>query len=106
MLNLIASSTDVEFQNNVSAGIVVVDFWAPWCGPCRMIGPVLDEVIGELGGKVKLLKVNVDENQKLAEKFGIASIPTILIFKDGKEIDKKVGGQSKMQLKTFIESAL
>jgi thioredoxin 1 len=106
MLDQVTPITDVKFQDSVARGVTVVDFWAPWCGPCRMLGPVLDEVVSEFTGKVNLIKINVDDNQALAERFGIASIPTILIFKDGKMVDKKVGGQSKLQLKQLIASTL
>jgi len=106
MSDIITSVTDAEFQNSVNNGVTVVDFWAPWCGPCRALGPILDEVISSFNGRVNLLKINVDDNQALSERFGIASIPTLLVFKSGKMVDKKVGGQSKTQLKQLIESAL
>jgi thioredoxin 1 len=98
--------TDIEFQNLVHKGITVVDFWAPWCGPCRTLGPILDEVVNEFSGTVNLIKINIDDNHALAERFGIVSIPTLIVFKDGKKVDTKVGGQSKIQLKKLIESAL
>jgi thioredoxin 1 len=90
----------------VAEGITLVDFWAPWCGPCRMIAPILDELAGELKDKAKIVKINVDENPTVAGQFGVMSIPTLLLFKNGKKIDQKVGGQAKPQLKAFIEQAL
>jgi thioredoxin 1 len=90
----------------VAEGITLVDFWAPWCGPCRMIAPILDELAGELKDKAKIVKINVDENPMVAGQFGVMSIPTLLLFKNGKKVDQKVGGQAKPQLKAFIEQAL
>ncbi len=83
-------------------GIVLVDFWAPWCGPCRMLSPVLDELAGELEGKVKVLKVNVDEEPELASKFGVISIPTVIAFKQGKATNKVVGFRSKEEFKNML----
>lgn len=74
---------------------VLVDFWAPWCGPCMMLGPVIEELAREFEGKAKVGKVNVDENRQLALKFGIMSIPALLFFKDGKEVERLIGLQSK-----------
>ena len=82
---------------------VFVDFWASWCGPCKMMSPVVDEVANELEGKVKVGKVNVDDESDLAQKYGIMSIPAFLIFKDGKKVAETVGGRSKDELKAFIE---
>jgi len=70
---------------------VVVDFWAPWCGPCRMVSPVIEKLSDKYNGKLKVVKVNVDDNQELAIKFGVSSIPTIMLFKDGKQLDQAIG---------------
>ncbi|MCL6616312.1 MAG: thioredoxin, partial [Anoxybacillus ayderensis] len=87
----IVNATDQTFVNEVKEGVVLVDFWAPWCGPCKMIAPVLEEVDRELGGKVKVVKVNVDDNPETAGKFGVMSIPTLFVFKNGEVVDKTVG---------------
>ena len=106
MSDLVAHITDADFPQTVSQGVTLVDFWAPWCGPCKAIAPMLDELAGELGGKAKIVKINVDDNPEVAGTFGIMSIPTLILFKDGKPVNKLVGGQPKPQLKAFIESAL
>ena len=82
---------------------VFVDFWASWCGPCKMMSPVVDEVATELEGKVKVGKVNVDDESDLAQKYGIMSIPAFLVFKNGEKVGETVGGRSKEELKSFIE---
>ena len=105
MSDLVAHITDAEFPATVAQGVTLVDFWAPWCGPCKMIAPILDELAGELGGKAKIVKINVDDNPDVAGSLGIMSIPTLILFKDGKAVNKVVGGQPKANLKAFIESA-
>ena len=100
--------TDASFETDVikSAEPVVVDFWAEWCGPCRMIGPSLEEISDEMAGKVKIVKLNVDENPAVSAKLGIRSIPTLMLFKDGKLAAQKVGAGSKGDLTKWIQSAI
>ena len=95
-----------EFKKEVlnGEGVVLVDFFATWCGPCKMLAPVLEELSGELEGKVKIYKVDVDESGDIARKYGIMSVPTMITFKDGKEVDKSVGFSSKADLKSRLES--
>ncbi len=85
---------------------VVVDFWAEWCGPCKMIGPSLEEIATELGGKVKIAKLNIDENPELAAQYGVRSIPTLMIFKGGEVADMKVGAAPKTALSHWISGAV
>jgi thioredoxin 1 len=84
----------------------LVDFWAPWCGPCRMVAPIVDELANEYESKVSFFKVNVDDNQGIAQKYGIMSIPSLMIFKDGKPLTNIVGFRPKPELKKNIEAAL
>jgi thioredoxin 1 len=94
----ITNATDQTFTNETGSGLVLVDFWAPWCGPCKMIAPVLEELDAEMGDKVKIVKIDVDENQETAAKFGVMSIPTLLVLKDGEVVDKVIGFQPKEAL--------
>lgn len=96
-----------NFQAEVldSAEPVVVDFWAEWCGPCKMIAPSLEEISNEMAGKVKVAKINIDENPELAAKFGVRSIPTLAIFKAGQLADMKVGASPKTALSNWISNA-
>jgi len=102
-----AKTSDASFQTDVLGATepVVVDFWAEWCGPCRMIGPALEEISEEMQGRVKVVKLNVDENPATAAKFGVRSIPTLMIFKDGQLAAQKVGAASKGDLARWIEAS-
>ncbi|WP_044894562.1 thioredoxin [Bacillus alveayuensis] len=102
----IVNATDQTFTTETKEGVVLVDFWAPWCGPCRMIAPVLEEVDQEMGDKVKVVKVNVDENQETAGKYGIMSIPTLLVFKNGQVVDQVIGYQPKEALVQLLQNHL
>jgi len=106
--NDIVYVTDDSFEQEVlqSEIPVLVDYWAEWCGPCKMIAPILDEIVGEYAGKLKVAKLNIDENSATPPKFGIRGIPTLMIFKDGDVEATKVGALSKSQLTAFIDSSL
>ncbi|WP_104698094.1 MULTISPECIES: thioredoxin [unclassified Helicobacter] len=95
-----------NFDSITSKGLAVVDFWAPWCGPCRMLAPVIDELANEYDGKVAICKVNTDEQDELSAKYGIRSIPTILFMKDGQIVDQVIGATSKQSLKDKIDSLM
>lgn len=100
--------SDANFEAEVlkASEPVVVDFWAEWCGPCRMIAPALEEIAGAMQGKVKIVKLNVDENPGTAAKYGIMSIPTLMIFKDGQLASRQVGAAPKQRLEQWITSAV
>ncbi len=96
--------TDATFEADVlrSDVPVLLDFWAPWCGPCRMIAPVLDDLAAEFGDKIKVAKINIDENQATPAQYGVRSIPTLLLFKEGKIVATQVGALPKNQLTAFV----
>ncbi|MBJ7555329.1 thioredoxin TrxA [Marinomonas spartinae] len=100
--------TDAQFEEEVlkSDLPVVVDFWAPWCGPCKMIAPVLEDIAAEYEGKLKVVKLNVDENTETAPKYNVRGIPTLLVVKGGEVVGTKVGAVSKTQLTDFINGAI
>ena len=99
--------SDADFEAEVlkATGPVVVDFWAEWCGPCKQIAPALEEIAGSLGGKVKIVKLNVDESPATAQKYGIMSIPTLMMFKNGELASRQVGAAPKQKLEQWITSA-
>ncbi|AYC29793.1 thioredoxin [Paenisporosarcina cavernae] len=98
----IVHGSDQTFSSEIADGLVLVDFWAPWCGPCKMIAPVLEEIDGEMNDSLKIVKLDVDENQETASSFGIMSIPTLVLFKDGQPVDKVVGFQPKEALVQLV----
>ncbi|MDT7836676.1 thioredoxin TrxA [Aquabacterium sp. OR-4] len=105
---LIKHTTDASFEADVlqSGTPVLVDYWAEWCGPCKMIAPILDEAAKEYGARLQVAKMNVDENREVPAKFGIRGIPTLMLFKDGQLAATKVGAMTKAQLTAFIEPHL
>ena len=105
---LIKHVSDASFEADVlqTGSTVLVDYWAEWCGPCKMIAPILDEVAGTYQGKLQIAKMNVDENREIPAKFGIRGIPTLMLFKDGQLAATKVGAMSKAQLTAFIDQQL
>lgn len=108
MSDRIVYVTDTSFESDVlkSGEPVLVDYWAEWCGPCKMIAPILDEIAEEYAGKVKIAKLNIDENPQTPPKYGIRGIPTLMLFKNGNVEATKVGAVSKSQLTAFIDSNL
>ena len=108
MSNTITHLTDETFEEEVlqSNMPILVDYWAPWCEPCKMIAPILDSLSAEYAGKLKISKLNIDDNQKTPQKYGVRGIPTLMIFKNGNVEATKVGALSKSQLTAFIDSNL
>ncbi|UVI29977.1 thioredoxin [Paenibacillus spongiae] len=98
--------TKDTFKQNIESGVTLVDFWAPWCGPCKMQLPIVEELSGEMEGQATIAKINVDEEPEIASQFGVMSIPTLILFKDGQPVDKMVGLQSKDALKNKIQGQL
>ncbi|NWF55401.1 MAG: thioredoxin [Syntrophaceae bacterium] len=106
--NNLLAGTDANFQKEVleSGQPTIVDFWASWCGPCRMIAPIFEELSNQYAGKVKFVKVNVDENPKTPATYGVRGIPTLIMFKDGKIVDQVVGAVPKNQLENLVKKVL
>jgi thioredoxin 1 len=105
--NSIQQVTDTDFDSIVNGGKpVFVDFWAPWCGPCRIIGPIVEELAPSYDGRAVIAKMNVDDNPMIAQRFGVTSIPTLMMFKDGKMVDRMIGAAPKGALQAFIDRNL
>jgi len=104
ILDVISSVWDAEVIK--AQGLIMVDFWAPWCAPCRMVSPTVEELAKEYQGRMKFLKLNTDENPDIASKYNIMGIPTLMFFKDGRSVDSIVGAVPKQQLKSKIDSLL
>lgn len=104
----VVTVTDQNFDEQVTKGkgLILVDFWAEWCGPCRMIAPILEELAAEYEGQVTVAKLNVDENREASSRFGIRSIPTILFFKDGTQVEQLIGALPKSAIKAKVQQHL
>lgn len=105
---LIVHTSDAAFEKDVlNADIpVLLDFWAPWCGPCKMIAPILDDIAAEFEGRLKVVKINIDDNEATPSRFGVRGIPTLMVFKNGKVVATKVGALAKGQLTAFVEASI
>jgi len=104
MSSVNVSDTDFDKEVLETKGLVMVDFWAEWCGPCKALSPIVDEVANEVAGKIKVVKVNIDDSPQAPTKYGVRGIPTLMVFKDGELVDTKVGGMSKGQLNDWLDS--
>ncbi|MCZ8519666.1 MULTISPECIES: thioredoxin [Paenibacillus] len=105
-MSIVSITKEEQFEAAIAQGVVLVDFWAPWCGPCKMIAPVLEELGGKLGDSVSIVKVNVDDNPDTAGKYGIMSIPTLKLFKDGQEVGTQIGFVPLAQLEAWVQGQL
>ncbi|WP_425414360.1 thioredoxin [Paenibacillus ginsengihumi] len=106
MAMAIINVSDANFEQTVKEGVVLVDFWAPWCGPCKMIAPVLEELSVKYGDKLTIAKVNVDDNPESAARYGVMSIPTLKLFKNGEEVGTQVGFRPSQELSALVEPHL
>lgn len=103
---VIVTTTDATFQETIQKGLVLVDFWAPWCGPCKMIAPILEELSAKTGNAITISKVNVDDNPKTAQQYGVMSIPTLKVFKNGKDVGTYVGLRPLAELEAIVQKHL
>lgn len=106
MSSIAVNDTQFEAEVLKAEGPVLVDFWAEWCGPCKMLSPLVDQLADELRGRVKVVKVNIDEAPEAPTKYGVRGIPTLMIFKEGQVVDTRVGGMPKGQLTEWVEGAV
>jgi thioredoxin 1 len=102
----IVTTTDATFQETIQKGLVLVDFWAPWCGPCKMIAPILEELSAKTGNAITISKVNVDDNPNTAQQYGVMSIPTLKVFKNGKDVGTYVGLRPLAELEAIVQKHL